>query len=673
MTTLTPPCGLKLSFFRHFIEAHGGPSAFQGLSTADVCVQYVMPYTASMQSSVVDHVALTSPSFASDATWYVSHAWQYLFLDTLASLEAFFAAKNIADPSLWFCLFNNNQHRTHDKLFDWWATTFHESLAAIGNVVMVLHPWKNPTALTRAWCVYEVYVAICVGANFELAHMDRAAFLRDMQTSPGTFLEMLSTIRSEKAQATVASDKASIDRAIVDQVGYTKLDRMVFTLLESYVKDTLRMQMETATNDADKALWASALAETHHVLGEMPLARDWYIASTAYGTAGLGLHHERTLTSRGAAALMRGLLMEPRAVWEPELVATIDAAKTHQRDESDALSIALHSLSVLYTHHALHEEAVPMAQACYDRLVRTKGLDDLDTITTMGHLGIAYHRVGNVAKAESYLLLAYERKVAVLGDDHARTLASLQHLMTLYNEQGNVERAMPLALTATERLSRVLGASHENTVIAKFTLAELHRKQGQFAEAEAQLLSLLEVAKSTFGDDTINVVYIEMFLGMVHVSTKQFATAAKYLDHAVEKRLAWYGPTSPMYEVVLLRQYWLRQLAHQFDSVDAIDVFLAALNAANITHDSWGSTRCVVCTTKIQGALHYCGTCPPFLRYFCANCVDASASTYCSHGRDACTSLAPPSQALAAQRLSLLAPLVDPPHVSEAIVSSRRR
>ncbi|KDO29740.1 hypothetical protein SPRG_19688 [Saprolegnia parasitica CBS 223.65] len=263
--TIAAPLGLKLSYFRRFIELHGGEASFEGLTTAQVCFKYVVPFTETSGQSLVEHVRLhtADADYVQPSNWYISHAWLYTFTETLSSLELFFAAKRIHDPVVWFCVFNNNQHEAKDYPFSWWQSTFKDSLAAIGNVVMIMHPWKNPITLTRAWCVFEVYVAISVGASFDvaLAPAQADSFFLDMTNDKiDALYEMLGSINSENARATVGTDKTNIDAVIAAEIGFAALDRMVFDVLDNWMQSALRERIHKSQGSLDAAKYNAALA-----------------------------------------------------------------------------------------------------------------------------------------------------------------------------------------------------------------------------------------------------------------------------------------------------------------------------------------------------------------------------------------------------------------------------
>ena len=178
------PYGVKLQFFDQFINDNGGIEVFQNLSTTDVCDKILKPITKNSKLSLVQYYMsrnnennvyyndnynnnyhnneknniIEYNELIGQAQWFVSHAWKYKFLDVLNSLKLFFRNKNIENCVIvWFDLFTNSQHETGQKPFNWWTTTFKESIKAMKNVVMITLPWNNPITLTRAWCVFEVY------------------------------------------------------------------------------------------------------------------------------------------------------------------------------------------------------------------------------------------------------------------------------------------------------------------------------------------------------------------------------------------------------------------------------------------------------------------------------------------------------------------------------------
>ncbi|OQR84336.1 mbre TPR repeat protein [Achlya hypogyna] len=377
------PLGVRLSYFRRFIELHGGRQAFAGKTSAQVCFEYVVPYTKSSGLSLVDHVRLrtTDAESVQPATWYISHAWSYVFLETLDSLESFFAGG--PEPVVWFCVFNNNQHEAASYPFEWWQTTFQSSLAAIGNVVMIMHPWKNPATLTRSWCIFEVYVAITVGATFDvaLASNQEDQFLDDMVEDISAFHSMLATVSSERAQATVPSDKINIDSVIKAEVGFLGLDRLVFDTIKTWMLARLEQRVELAASLVEKAKYMKALAEFQGLLTHFTVAESLANEALQLYLESYGPLHADTLFVQGLVAVFRGFQYKPREDWEPVLLNVIDNLTTVVGPDHELTLNCMMQLGNLYVDIlGMPDEALTLLGETLRRMRNVFGADHERTI-----------------------------------------------------------------------------------------------------------------------------------------------------------------------------------------------------------------------------------------------------------------------------------------------------
>ncbi len=128
------------------------------LTTSQFEKMYLRPRTCCLCCSVVDALAADSASahHVGPATWFVSHTWNNPFPDTLQSIFDFFEGRADADEAmLWFDVFVDSQHVTEGpcKTPQWYMTTFKQSIAHIGNLLLVVDAWDNPAPLKRAWYV----------------------------------------------------------------------------------------------------------------------------------------------------------------------------------------------------------------------------------------------------------------------------------------------------------------------------------------------------------------------------------------------------------------------------------------------------------------------------------------------------------------------------------------
>ena len=125
---------------------------------------------------------------------------------------------------------------------------FVRAIKEMGRVVMVLSPWDNPIALTRAWCLIELYAccrlkryltARCIlliplcstGGRFDIALPDeqRAQFLSDIRAKSSAFYDMLALVKTERSECSRLEDRDRIFEAVrsIDG-GFSTVDRMVF-------------------------------------------------------------------------------------------------------------------------------------------------------------------------------------------------------------------------------------------------------------------------------------------------------------------------------------------------------------------------------------------------------------------------------------------------------------
>ena len=108
-----------------------------------------------------------APDLVGPPTVFVSHAWQYCFLDVVEALCAF-AEGRPGPVYFWFDCVSIDEHATQTMEPDFWDTTFKAAIRMIGHTVMLLSPWDKPVPLTRSWCLWEAFCTHDVGAGFSV-------------------------------------------------------------------------------------------------------------------------------------------------------------------------------------------------------------------------------------------------------------------------------------------------------------------------------------------------------------------------------------------------------------------------------------------------------------------------------------------------------------------------
>ncbi len=131
-------------------------ASFGRLTTSQFEKIFLRPRTSRRRCSVTQELAAhaTTAQHVGPATWFISHTWNNPFVDTLQAILLFFEGRaDAADALLWFDVFTDSQHADAgaSKPPQWYMTTFKNSIARIGRLLLVVDAWDNPTPLKRAW------------------------------------------------------------------------------------------------------------------------------------------------------------------------------------------------------------------------------------------------------------------------------------------------------------------------------------------------------------------------------------------------------------------------------------------------------------------------------------------------------------------------------------------
>ena len=118
-------------------------------------------------------------------------------------------------------------------------------------------------------CVLELHAIAAKkeegGGEFSVAMTaeERLRFLRGIKANYEEYYTMLGTVNAETSECSRPADRASIHDGIRSSVGFGKLSRMVFVVLEEWMEGQLRAQVascEEAGEDAEAMQWNQTLA-----------------------------------------------------------------------------------------------------------------------------------------------------------------------------------------------------------------------------------------------------------------------------------------------------------------------------------------------------------------------------------------------------------------------------
>ena len=118
-------------------------------------------------SSKGSMLSYTTPTASSDrsqsnftlvapATCFVSHAWKTPFKDVVDCLTQYENTHH--NTYYWFDVLTHNQYQNiSSQHTEWWSNVFKKAIQNMGDVIFIMSPWNKPIALTRLWCLFELY------------------------------------------------------------------------------------------------------------------------------------------------------------------------------------------------------------------------------------------------------------------------------------------------------------------------------------------------------------------------------------------------------------------------------------------------------------------------------------------------------------------------------------
>jgi hypothetical protein len=101
------------------------------------------------------------------------------------------------------------------------------------------------------------------GAEFAVAMTtgERARFLHDIRREK-EYLKMLGTVNAERSECSRSADLESIHAGIRDSIGFAKLNRMLFGVMEEWIDGQLRTELAASLERGDESevtLWSATL------------------------------------------------------------------------------------------------------------------------------------------------------------------------------------------------------------------------------------------------------------------------------------------------------------------------------------------------------------------------------------------------------------------------------
>jgi hypothetical protein len=206
-----PEDGVSFEALEQFSQEHN----IKGLSIDQVCEQVIKPATLPFKAAYTEIFKVKDPRFVGRANVFVSHAWLCKMTDLLSALRNWLDSLPDDQRALpwffWIDVLVCNQEISGPKDFDWWRQTFKHSVETIGRTVIVMTPWKKPTYIQRAWCLFEFYTTLKCSIPYDLtmSSQDQTGFMEEMHSDKDVFSH-IAQIDIGLAEAKFQTDKDNI-------------------------------------------------------------------------------------------------------------------------------------------------------------------------------------------------------------------------------------------------------------------------------------------------------------------------------------------------------------------------------------------------------------------------------------------------------------------------------
>lgn len=255
------PLGLSLDGLESVIESAGGREVVGDQPTYLVKANVVLPATVGFRSadgtagtmaewvqSQMQPKALGASGAAAvaplarPATVFVSHSYGASFalpVDTLSHWQAQQEAHGDAGPYYYYIdLLSVPQHGKPAKIdFVDLRREYGSSVRSIGRLVLFLD-WPDRAPLTRAWCIFEIFMGMVVGADFSVA-MPPAhghSFQAELLQQAADVFRRVCAVNTKEAKAQEPEDLTNIQKLVESFPGsFRRVDAFVVAAMHRWI------------------------------------------------------------------------------------------------------------------------------------------------------------------------------------------------------------------------------------------------------------------------------------------------------------------------------------------------------------------------------------------------------------------------------------------------------
>jgi len=443
--------------------------------------------TKETQSSLVE----TLPAeYASKATVFVSHAYSYQIADVFEVILSYEASH--PGRYYWFDPFSLNQHNPGNVVLtpDQLEKAFGEQIRSLGSVLIVASPWNDPAFLSRAWCLFELFVSVETKVQLEISlpTQQRKLFIQGLQENWRVVYDAFGRIDCRKARAREQRDLDAIFASIQRTVGFDYVNALALREMRAWLARSVLQEERRLQEESKDPLEIANFQHTEGILlwqlGNQVEAERVDRAALETRREILGPTDRATLSSLNQLALLlkaQGKFADAIVFFQEALVG-FEAALGPSHLET---ILVVNNLASQFRMLGKLDEAEPLYRRALVARENALGTKHVDTLQSVNNLGYGLFQKGNLSEAEQLGQRAVTGREEVIGPKHPDTLESVHNLACVLHAQRKFDDAERLFRRAATDREVALGAAHPGTLTSLNNLASLLEEQDKLDDAEA--------------------------------------------------------------------------------------------------------------------------------------------------------------------------------------------
>jgi tetratricopeptide (TPR) repeat protein len=443
-------------------------------------------------------------------------------------------------------------------------------IRTLGSTLLVLSPWDDPVALTRAWCLWEVLATLqheAAPLALLLPPAQARAALQGLESSWQRVLGVLERVDVARAVAYDARDEAMIHAAVAETLGVPSVNALVLERLRAWLL-ALAEESWAGRGAPAAAQLARAVARLRFLQGRHSDAEAAWRAVLAASA----LEHGADAAATCDAQVALGEVLTLRNQRDEAGAAYGAAIEAHERrgdaDSAAGVGRARIKLADLLRSRCRNAEACVEAARASAELDAALGGTHLEALQARLTWAVALNFNGDADGAEAHLR---EARAALRESTHAgaatSTATAAFRLGELLGNRGDAAAAMLHFREALAFFTTAWGAAHMTTRLVATSLGALllddecddgdaemtpAARAARSAEALAIMRDVEPACRALMGDTNPNTLYAIGILGSAHLAAGDAAAAAPLLEESLSGWQAQPGGAASMVVAALL-------------------------------------------------------------------------------------------------------------------------